>query len=252
VAGYNIIRNAIGSLNFDSVGYVPETLPGEFVDMGSHPLQYAERFHIQPVDSCGNKHHYSVTPPEYAIFLQTFPSGNNTVNLNWSIYPSSDPNFELFVYIHRGGTPTTMQIIDTIPSGILNYTDITAPPGQQYYAVERRRYAVCDPFRIASGSSLLSSMSNPSVATVTAITEADPDLIFELSPVPVSTILKIKSGSKLIGSRLNLLDNNGKLIKSAFLNEEIELVDVSDLATGTYWIQVTGNDKITRKIMISR
>lgn len=255
VGGYLIYRSASQGALMDSIGFVPEILPSEYIDYDSHPLQYAEYYKVVPVDSCGNRYSINLYYRSTAGFLQTYPSGNNTVNLNWNTFGTLDAYtyYEPVLYIHRGTSAQNMQIIDTIPVGVLNYTDISAPPGQQYYAIERRRFSPCDPLRLSTSSTpYTSSMTNPSVATVTGIPVISDEDLIEINPIPVIDMLTVSVNNSLIGSKLTLVDISGKIQQTILIQNTIETIDVSDLAAGTYWICITGKNKIVKKIIVGK
>jgi hypothetical protein len=207
------------------------------------------------VDSCGNRY----DPQEYWWnqdgFLQTFPSGNNTVNLNFSIPGVTQlvNQYENVVYIYRGSSTQNMQIIDTIPYGISNYTDITAPPGQQYYAIEHRRLFPCDPLRISSSSTVYASaMTNPSAATVTGVPIISNDNSISVNPVPAINFLTITVSNLMIGNKLSLIEISGKTVRSEFIKSTSQTIDVSELSAGTYWLSITGKEKIVKKILVGK
>jgi hypothetical protein len=255
VDGYIIYRSSSGG-PLDSIDYVSENVISEYIDFDSHPLQYAESYLLQTVDSCGNKYSQNLTFQGSAGFLQTYPAGNNTVNLNWNSFfiGSLIPNlFENVQYIHRGSTPATMQIIDTIPNSVLNYTDIAAPPGQQYYAIEHRRYSACNPLKLSSSSTqYLSCMSNNSVTTVTGIPVVMNENELSINPMPVNDILNITFTQAHMEKKFKIYDLNGKIQFSDLVITPQQSIDVSDLASGNYWLSVSGKNKTVRKFIISR
>ncbi len=255
IGGNIIYRAATISSIMDSIGFVPENVPSEFIDYDSHALQYAEHYRLVPVDSCGNRYTTFNYYYNTSGFLQTYPSGNNTVNLNWNGFGVAQltVSYEPVLYIHRGTSPQNMQIIDTIPYGVFNYTDNTAPPGQQFYAIEHRRFSPCDPLRVASSSSpYTSSMTNPSVATVTGIPVLNNENLIQVNPVPVIDELTVTIGVSLIGNKITLVDVNGKVLSNELLKNTNHTIDVSALASGTYWLSITGREKIVKKIIIGR
>lgn len=62
----------------------------------------------------------------------------------------------------------------------------------------------------------------------------------ELFPNPTSENFSFSS-EKLIGKTLNILDFNGKTVKSIVINSHITTVDVKDLAKGFYTVQTENN-----------
>jgi hypothetical protein len=155
-------------------------------------------------------------------------------------------------YIHRGSSPQSMQVIDTVPYGVVTYTDITAPPGQQFYAVERRKLAACNPLRTTLNTAFLSAMSNPSAVAVTGIPVITDNNLLLLSPVPVQNVLNISVKEELTGNKLSIIDVNGRSVFTKFVTQANDKIDVSMLNSGTYWVCLAGKTKIAKKIVISR
>jgi len=252
VDGYTIYRGIQGSSLADSIAYVSETLAGEYIDYDSHPFQYGEHYRLQPVDSCGQKHGMYTYLMNYTCFLQANPAGNNTVNLNWNQFAISQLDYEPVQFIHRGSSQQNMQIIDTVPYGITNYTDISAPPGQQFYSIERRRYSSCNPLRMTANTAYESAMSNTSGVTVTGIPIYVDDNYLQVYPVPANDALNIQTKKEMDGSKLTILDIHARPVITDFISATNEFIDVSHLTPGTYWLTVTGNIRLVKKILISR
>ncbi len=249
IDGYIIYRKAIGSAFYDSAGYSSAINPGEFIDYGSSPLQFAEQYQLVPVDSCGNFYSNNVYLTHSACFLQTFPSGNNTVNLNWNQFATNWNLYEPFQFLYRGGSPQTMQVFDTIPFGVLSYTDIAAPPGVQYYAVERRKLSPCDPLRVASGTGNYGIRSNPSSATVTGIAMPVETDFISITPQPAYSQLKITFKSSVLGSTMKLTDVTGKEVVSKLIQNSTEILEIGYLPDGIYFLSITGSINFVKKVV---
>jgi hypothetical protein len=254
IAGYVIYRSPWGGTPSDSIGFVSESSIAEYTDYNSHALQYEEWYRIHPIDSCGNSLPLTTYAYSRAGFLQTYPAGNNTVNLNWNQFGAGTygMQYENVQYIHRGASPSSMQIIDTVPLNVTNYTDNFAPPGLQFYAIEKRRLWACNPLRVGSVNSLLSSMTNPSVSTVTGVEVVTAENEFSLSPVPVSSVLNISLKTDHLSNKISIINGLGKLVLTQLVTQSNESIDVSELAAGAYWLTVTGQAKIIKKFVISR
>ncbi|MBL0342508.1 MAG: T9SS type A sorting domain-containing protein [Bacteroidetes bacterium] len=249
IDGYIIYRKDLGSAFYDSAGYSSAINPGEFIDYGSSPLQFAEQYKVVPVDSCGNSYILNVYQAHNACFLQTFPSGNNTVNLNWNQFATNWNLYEPFQYLYRGGSPQTMQVFDTIPFGVLSYTDIAAPPGVQYYAVEKRKLLACDPLRISSGTGNYGVRSNPSSSTVTGIANPVESDFISISPQPAYSQLKITFKNSVTGSNMKLIDVTGKEVVSKIIQNSTEILEIGFLPDGIYFLSITGSVNFTKKVV---
>jgi hypothetical protein len=95
-------------------------------------------------------------------------------------------------------------------------------------------------------------MTNPSVSTVTGIPVAQNENIISVSPIPATDFLTIKIDKSFLVSKIALIDINGKTISSEFITSTSQTIDVSKLAAGTYWVSVTGKEKLVKKIVIEK
>ncbi len=249
VDGYLVLRRPSGNQLYDTVAYVSESVPSDFIDMGSHPLQYQETYCIQPVDSCGNNYHF-LTDTEPSCFLQASPGGNNMVNLNWNMFAFDYFAFEPHQFIFRGTTAANMVCIDTVPQGIVAYTDISAPPGGLFYAIERRRYSPCNPNRMSQGASASNAVSNFASVTVSGV--AYPELNYiSIYPNPVVKILYLKIPPSLIHARISLINNSGQTVLTRFASSTTIELPINLLAHGVYTLCVDGRSKIYSRVIIA-
>jgi hypothetical protein len=96
-------------------------------------------------------------------------------------------------------------------------------------------------------------MSNNSVTTVTGIpVVVDDENELSIKPMPVNDILNITFTQAHIGKKFKIYDLNGKIQFSDLVITPQQSIDVSDLASGTYWLSVSGKNKTVRKFIISR
>jgi hypothetical protein len=64
------------------------------------------------------------------------------------------------------------------------------------------------------------------------------ELSIELYPNPNNGHFSISVPSSLIGNNIEIRDINGKLLRSFFVNEEWQEINLSDLARGNYWLNI--------------
>lgn len=251
VAGYNIYRKDINGsiLMSDSIAYISAISTGEFVDYSSSPLLFAEKYKIVPVDSCGNMYSLFHYTSQNACFLQTFPSGNNSAQLLWNFFGAPYTDFELFQYVYRGGTPQTMQIIDTIPYSVTNYSDNNAPPGNNFYAVEKRKLVACNPLRTGAQSNVGSVISNLSSVTVTGMDNLLNELQVIIMSQPVDDQLILKFNNSKTIKEILIYNLEGKLVMNSKVLNNPEIVNVSTLPSGIYWLSIPEDKPFYKKFI---
>lgn len=100
-------------------------------------------------------------------------------------------------------------------------------------------YFVCAPH---AAMGMKGSIVVNSIATAIRKTNIETSIF----PNPAEDYIRIKS-SNLIGSAINIIDPTGRIIKNGSLTSEDELLDIKDLHSGLYFIQIAGNESITLK-----
>ena len=71
----------------------------------------------------------------------------------------------------------------------------------------------------------------------------------QLYPNPVTNQLNIKSNKRLIGALYSVYDKTGKSILTGKINTENSIIDVSNLPSGIYLLNIEGNTKQHFKII---
>ena len=63
-------------------------------------------------------------------------------------------------------------------------------------------------------------------------------------PNPNNGHFSISVPSSLIGNNIEIRDINGKLLRSFFVNDEWQEINLNDLARGSYWLKIEGSKPI--------
>ncbi|UII25836.1 lytic polysaccharide monooxygenase [Fulvivirga maritima] len=82
--------------------------------------------------------------------------------------------------------------------------------------------------------------------------EASGALKYEMYPNPASTSVAIRANKNLIGSVINITDMSGKYVKSLTIqgNTLNEVIDVSDMKKGLYFIKITSPNTATKSLKL--
>lgn len=129
---YRIYRETSSAGVYAVIGTQPISQFTTYTDMTANPMNYASRYRITTVDSCGVQ---SDSFPQHhrTLFLQVSPSIPSGYNLAWTGYEGlTIPTYD----IYRGPSPGNLTLINSVPGTTFNYTDPTPPPGATYYMVE--------------------------------------------------------------------------------------------------------------------
>lgn len=126
-----IIYKAISSSVWNTIGTVPASQEGMFIDYYSDPKVQSDKYYLVAVDSCG---HQSL-PGAYHKTINMSVTANTQsggYSLIWNHYEGF--SFERYI-VYRGDSPVNLASYDTVPFdvGTFIYNDIYAIPGETYF-----------------------------------------------------------------------------------------------------------------------
>ena len=140
ILGYNVYKETYQADVYNNIGYVPYDSLSVFLDTMSSPKVRANRYKLTMIDTCGtesapSQHHKT-------IHLSANEGVNDENNLIWSHYEG----FPFSYYrIYRGTMPSNLTLLDSIPSNLNSYTDVTPPAGLVFYMVTVQKPDTCYP-----------------------------------------------------------------------------------------------------------
>ncbi|MFC2114600.1 PKD domain-containing protein [Bacteroidota bacterium] len=148
IAGYVVYKEGFQANIYSDIGYVPYDSLSVFVDTNANPQQRSNRYKISLIDTCGIESAPSVRHKTIHLSANTGTSGEN--NLIWSHYEG----FPFSSYkIYRGTKPTNLTLLDSVPSNLNSYSDLTPPSGLVFYQVNVVKYDTCFPAIIRAQTS---------------------------------------------------------------------------------------------------
>lgn len=226
----------IGEIHYDSLSV--------FVDINSYPNVQSNKYKISIKDNCGIESDLSA--PHTTMHLSINQGVGNTWNLIWDPYQG----FTVSTYnVYRGTSANNLQLIGSSSGSNTQYSDLNAPAGYIYYQVEVVSPNQCNPSR-----SYNSSRSNIASNDPSGIAEnIKYPILFSISPNPTSDFFILKADIILSNVLINIYDVFGKLVITEQLLQEQQQIDVRDLISGIYMVEIESKGRIERqKLIIQR
>ena len=236
VAGYNIYREGNTSGVYEQIATIPYDSLSTWVDTSSRPRTRSYRYRLSAIDVYG--HEADLSDIHKTMHLTINQGMGNQWNLVWTEYEGAD--YTTYV-IYRGTDPSNLQIIDIMPSGgNSTYTDDLAPAGDVFYQVGIMLTTPCNPTK--SENVVLSNVATNSTTGIFNVIVTDLQVFAYNGQLVVSGECHIKD--------VQIYDISGKLLKTAKVDGNNTVVDISDFATGIYIVCAnTANGPVTRKVV---
>lgn len=233
---FNIYKQTFQENVFTKVGQVPYNSFSTFVDTTTDPIIMAQKYEMSVTDSTGNE---SIKCPYHkTVHLEVSP-GVQGFNLIWNPYEG----FTFYTYrIHRKLNAGAWQLIDSIASDQISYTDPYSTSGLATYYIEVIRYLPCNP-TLKSGS-YESIVSNSMTSAPLGITEINTSKVL-VYPNPVQQKVNIiLPTSGTISSHLELYTMDGRKCLEQTINQSKAELDLATLPSGIYFLKVISKEGI--------
>jgi len=230
----------IGTVAYDSLPF--------FVDINSNPAIKSYRYKLGFDDSEG--YVYPMGDMHQTIHLTISKGVGNAWNLNWGAYLGFDvASYNIFRSTNGG----SYELIETISSSFLSFTDIDAPAGDVYYFIEVEKENGCNlntrEYQVSS------AISNIVTNTFLSVDNPDDRLISNVYPNPSSQWLNIVIEPTNDVTEIALFDLEGRMVLKENYQpqngDNILQMNVSDIRDGIYFIKLY-NQKTsqTQKVLI--
>jgi PKD repeat protein len=245
IESYNIYKESSEAGLYYLVGNQTADSVSQYYDYLSDPSIRSWRYKVAAIDDCGNEAEWS--GEHKTIHLTTNVGISGEVNLIWDHYEGfAYPTY----YINRYHPLTGWEILDSLASNLISYTD-QSPPGDSslIYMVSINPPSTCTSSKAATdyNSSRSNSESiNAPEPDNSSIEEASIDLT--IYPNPTNGIVQIRYEG--IINEVRLFDMSGKLIYTNSVVSNIMVIDMSVFERGVYSVQLyTENGLINGKII---
>ena len=145
-----------------------------------------------------------------------------------------------------------MSIIASVPYGTNSYTDLTPPAGDSLYFVEIV-HGPCNPHNVAEGEDdrqLLTTYTGTrsniaNRGSLIGIDEIKNTFSFLIYPDPAAGYLQIRY-TGAAKAQAQIINTLGQDKFTAELHEKETMLNITSLAAGVYFIEVTSNGKPSR------
>jgi len=184
-------------------------------------------------------------------------SGKGTETLKGAGHPASTVNSEILNRIESKGKPAAPKAEKASAKFNIYVNDLTSP---LYTDVNTTQYELVTADFNANGENTVgvsavyaTGESNVITTTVNVLGVGVNDveeISCEVYPNPATDYIKVQVNQPSV---LNIFDTKGALVKTVNVSAGIETVDVSNLETGSYMMQIeNANNKINKNLIIAR
>jgi len=250
IYAYKIYREGNIAGQFDLMTTINDDAPNSWIDMESNARVRAYRYKITGLDACGNESVLSA--PHKTMHLTISQGVGNSWNLMWT--PYEGVGYSTYrIYRAVGETLGEMELIATMSSSNVSYTDFVNANSYIYYVVEIMIADACEIFAKMKSTNVETPVgsirsnivtNNPNVSTGLECVNAN-DFV-QIYPNPVKDELRIANNELKI-SKIAILDLVGQTI---YQFNNTNLINVSHLPSGTYFIRIETDSGIVTKKFI--
>ena len=254
IESFNIYRESSQAGLYYLIGNVDADSLHEFTDPSADPSIRGWRYKLATVSFCGEES--SQSDLHKTIHLTLNQGLGNTVNLIWDNYEGLSFN-EFYIWRHTNATGWVK--IDSLPSNLFSYTDLTAPNPSAtpdlFYYVEGGPITLCDPTRGAINTSRSNIKSPSSIGFVSLKPEASA-LSALVYPNPAQNSLTLRFANTLSeNTPVEVYSSLGSLVLKAVAKSggsEL-MLNTSELSNGVYFLKAKQqNSQLVQRIIINK
>jgi hypothetical protein len=242
IVSYLIYRETNQSDIYLLLDSVPSGEFSIYIDSGSLPGVVSQRYKISILDTCGNES--DLSNAHKTMHLTSNIGTHGEVNLIWEHYEG----FAFLSYnIYRGTHPDSLEYLTSVPSNVSLYTDQYPPEGNIYYQIGIIHPEGCNPSKKAADYSI--SRSNIIHVETTGINILPEISDFRIFPNPADETLIIFSiHTNPVVTRL--YNSSGMQIREFYLEPGQNILTISELPEGIYFLNVIQNKKCSKASFI--
>ena len=262
IVSYNLYKETTTTGIYNLLANIPSNSFSTYLDTSSHPDVKSAKYYLTTVDTaCGTESYPSISHKTMHLVLS--PGVPPAWNLIWDNYTGIS---FLKNRIWRGSALTNLQLIDSVSTSSITYTDLTPPAGIQYYLMEIVSPNVCNPsLKIQNTfSTYSSSLSN--VVDNTAymgIDENNSSSAVWIYPNPSFGQFTIQSGKTILNATISVANILGEKIFTSTINpvgsisngvnHQTSTIDLSSQPNGMYYVHLQSDTKsIVKKLIIQK
>ncbi len=239
---YGITRtDAFG--NHIVIDTVHATSLSEYIDYSADPNVHLEEYGIITYDTCAT--FWTDNQVVRPVFCQSSLSTQNTVNVSWTSYVSTNNNSAAYYVIYRGPSFSNMTVLDTVGTFINNYTDINPLVGTSYYKIGVGLSAPCIPSRMNAVA--VQSYSNAAPITVVGINENSFAHV-SLFPNPTDGAVRVSGVNQ--SCLLSVIDVTGRVVFEQSIGASpSQQIELGFLESGMYSVTLQNESSYFRTMI---
>ncbi|MCB9188560.1 MAG: T9SS type A sorting domain-containing protein [Flavobacteriales bacterium] len=247
IDGFVVHREVTG--NYTVVGYVPYDSLSRFIDNtnGVNPNITSYRYKITTLDTCGYESEYS----DYheTIHLTVNQGAGIQTNLIWDGYEGFSFSYNRIWKDSLGDDNWVLR--DSVSSSVFTWTDIYASTVATEYLIEVVSPSICTAAKAQDYGSTRSNKSTIAGPPAELGLEEMAAIDFTVFPNPSGSFFTLKHNS-IDKMNLFIYDNQGRLVKSFGINDLTTIIEIPDLETGVYILQVVSGGIIRTQKLIKK
>jgi hypothetical protein len=229
VDNYEVLRETSTGGVYETIGFI---IPPEnsFLDNSSDNDAQSYRYIINTTDVCSATS--TDSPYHKTILLQSGIATDNSVNLNWNPYIGvTYSTYNIYKQTNGG----TYELLVSLASTNTSYNDTQADVLTNFY----KYYVSIDVANCGSnpGSSLNSNREVVDPSNLSTNDWEELERQISLFPNPASTTVTFDIPDNVLLKEVRILNNLGQLISKY----DTSTIDVENLATGMYYLQIETN-----------
>lgn len=238
VDNYEVLRETSTGGVYETIGFI---IPPEnsFLDNSSDNDAQSYRYIINTTDVCSATS--TDSPYHKTILLQSGIATDNSVNLNWNPYIGvTYSTYNIYKQTNGG----TYELLVSLASTNTSYNDTQADVLTNFY----KYYVSIDVANCGSnpGSSLNSNREVVDPSNLSTNDWEELERQISLFPNPASTTVTFDIPDNVLLKEVRILNNLGQLISKY----DTSTIDVENLATGMYYLQIETNMGTSNKSLI--
>jgi hypothetical protein len=224
----------IGKVKFNNTNY--------FVDTTSNPDIQSNKYKVLVKDICGSES--DLSDAHKTLHLSINQGQNNVWNLIWESYEGFDVST---YYIYRGTSEDSLVLIGTSSANNTQYSDLTAPEGSVHYQVEIVSPNNCSLLKSSSYS--VSHSNIASFMSTTDINQKSDESKIKVYPSPCVDNISIIVDD-YTNSSVKIINSNGIIVMKETITSLETTLNIVDLNTGLYFVQIlTKTGSISKTII---
>ena len=241
VIGFNVYREDLTNI-YHQIGSVPYSALSQYVDMdgNANPNTTTKRYKLTTVDSCGNESQMSNY--HNTIYIVSSGGGQFSWNQLYTIENSPNPVVQ-YILLRDDYNTNSWHAIDSTAGTQFNINDInfaTFQPTANWRVVTQWAISCTPTARLAGGNAVqaavVKSKSNITNNRVSGIGALNSNNV-QAYPNPAQNTLTV-TVPNAINTSVKLIDLVGQEVYKGTITGDTQKIDISNLAAGTYLLQV--------------